>query len=40
VHCWTKSLSDIRTVVDSLAPNVAVVTPQEFVSLIEQNNVH
>src|SRR5262249_49063561 len=39
VHCWTKSLSDIKTVVDGLGPNVEVVTPQEFVSLIAQNHV-
>ena len=40
VHCWTKSLSDIKTVVDGLGTNVEVVTPQEFVGLIQQNNVH
>ena len=40
VHCWTKSLSDIKTVVDGLGTNVEVVTPQEFVSLIQQNDVH
>jgi hypothetical protein len=39
VHCWTKTLSDIKTVVDGLGPGVEVVTPQEFVSLIEQNHV-
>jgi hypothetical protein len=39
VHCWTKSLSDIKTVVAGLGPNVEVVTPQEFVSLIAQNHV-
>jgi hypothetical protein len=37
VHCWTKSLSDIKTVVDGLGAGVEVVTPQEFVDLIEQN---
>jgi hypothetical protein len=40
VHCWTKSLSDIKTVVDGLADHVEVVTPQEFVGLIRQNHVH
>jgi hypothetical protein len=40
VHCWTKSLSDIKTVVDGLGTDVEVVTPQEFVSLIQQNSVH
>ncbi len=40
VHCWTKSLSDIETVVDGLGPNVEVVTPQELVSLIQQNHPH
>jgi hypothetical protein len=39
VHCWTKSLSDIRTVVDGLGPDVEVVTPREFVDLIRQNHV-
>ncbi len=39
VHCWTKSLSDIKTVVDGLGSNVEVVTPREFVSLIQQNVV-
>ncbi len=39
VHCWTKSLSDIKTVVDGLGSNVEVVAPQEFVSLIQQNRV-
>jgi hypothetical protein len=39
VHCWTKSLSDIRTVVDGLGSDVEVVTPREFVSLIRRNHV-
>lgn len=38
VHCWTKSLSDIKTVVEGLNPNVEVVTPDEFVKLIKQNH--
>lgn len=37
VHCWTKSMSSIKTVVDGLNPNVKVVTPGEFVSLIQTN---
>jgi hypothetical protein len=37
VHCWTKSLSNIRTVVAGLGPQVEVVTPQELVRLIRQN---
>ncbi len=37
VHCWTKSLSDIKTVVDGLDADVEVVAPQELVSLIQQN---
>jgi hypothetical protein len=40
VHCWTKGLSNIKTVVDGLGADVEVVTPQEFVSLIEQNHAH
>jgi hypothetical protein len=39
VHCWTKSLSDIGTVVAGLGPAVEVVTPGDLVSLIEQNHV-
>jgi hypothetical protein len=39
VHCWTKTLSNIKTVVDGLGRDVEVVTPQELVSLIEQNHV-
>jgi hypothetical protein len=40
VHCWTKSLSDLKTVVDGLDSDVEVVTPQELVGLIAQNVVH
>jgi hypothetical protein len=39
VHCWTKSLSDIRTVVDGLGSGVEVVSPREFVNLIRRNHV-
>jgi hypothetical protein len=39
VHCWTKSLSDIKTVVDGLDADVEVVTPHEFVDLIRQHKV-
>lgn len=35
VHCWTKSLKDIQTVVDGLNENVKVVAPEEFVQLIK-----
>ncbi|MFC5648836.1 GxGYxYP domain-containing protein [Paenibacillus solisilvae] len=38
VHCWTKSLSDIKTVVEGLSPNVEVVTPDEYVKLVKQNH--
>jgi hypothetical protein len=37
VHCWTKSLSDIKTVVEGLDSDVEVVAPDEFVKLINQN---
>ena len=37
VHCWTKSLTDVRTVVDGLREDVDVVTPRDFVALINQN---
>lgn len=37
VHTWTKDLSNIKTVVDALNPNVRVVTPDIFVNLINKN---
>jgi len=37
VHCWTKSMEDIRTVVEGLQEHVKVVAPKEFVSLISKN---
>jgi hypothetical protein len=37
VHVWTKSLSNVRTVVNALNPTVRVVTPDAFVKLIEAN---
>ncbi|CAM5318679.1 hypothetical protein SALBM311S_07950 [Streptomyces alboniger] len=37
VHCWTKTLSNIRTVVDGLGPDVEVVTPRAFTDLIVRN---
>jgi GxGYxYP putative glycoside hydrolase C-terminal domain len=39
VHVWTKNLMNIKTVVDGLDPDVEVVTPREFVGLINQNKV-
>lgn len=38
VHCWTKSLTDVRTVVNGLGPQVEVVTPRTFVRLINDNH--
>ncbi|TLS46671.1 hypothetical protein FE633_08235 [Streptomyces montanus] len=38
VHCWTKSLANVQTVVDGLAPHVEVVTPRAFVRLIDDNH--
>jgi hypothetical protein len=40
VHCWIKSLTDVRTVVDGLGPQVEVVTPRAFVRLINANHAH
>jgi len=40
VHCWTKSLSDVATVVNGLNDNVEVVAPEEFVQLIKDNVKH
>jgi hypothetical protein len=37
VHVWTKNLSDIKTVVNGLGPNVRVVTPDAFVKLVTAN---
>lgn len=37
VHCWTKTQSDIKTVIDGLNSNVRVVTPDKFVALVNQN---
>jgi len=37
VHTWTKDLSNIKTVIDQLNPNVRVVTPDVFVKLINKN---
>ncbi|WBB57658.1 GxGYxYP family putative glycoside hydrolase [Streptomyces sp. WMMC500] len=38
VHCWSKSMADVRTVVDGLRQEVEVVTPAEFVHLVNQNH--
>ena len=38
VHCWTKSLTDLQTVVNGLGPQVEVVTPRSFVRLINDNH--
>ncbi len=37
VHCWTKTQSNIKTVIDGLNPNVRVVAPDVFASLVRQN---
>ncbi len=37
VHCWTKTQSSIKAVVDGLNPNVRVVAPDVFVRLVKQN---
>ncbi|MCM3597889.1 hypothetical protein M4D55_19140 [Metabacillus idriensis] len=37
VHAWSKSLSDVKTVVEQLDSDVEVVTPENFVSLIQEN---
>ncbi|MDU1892908.1 MAG: GxGYxYP family putative glycoside hydrolase [Dysgonomonas sp.] len=37
VHTWTKDLSNIKTVVGALNPNVRVVTPDVFVKLVSKN---
>lgn len=37
VHCWTKSQSHIKTVIDGLNSNVRVVAPDVFVQLVKQN---
>lgn len=37
VHIWTKDLSNIKTVIQGLNPNVRVVTPDAFVKLVKAN---
>jgi hypothetical protein len=37
VHCWTKNLTAVKTVVEGLDPDVEVVTPTELVQLIKEN---
>jgi hypothetical protein len=37
VHCWTKNLTAVKTVVQGLDPDVEVVTPTELVELIKEN---
>jgi hypothetical protein len=40
VHAWSKSLSDVKTVVEQLDSDVEVVTPEDFSSLIKENVTH
>lgn len=40
VHAWSKSLSDVKTVVEQLNSDVEVVTPEDFTSLIKENVTH
>ena len=40
VHVWSKSLADVKTVVDALAPDVRVVTPEALVQLVADNVPH
>lgn len=37
VHCWTKTQTNIKSVIDGLNPNVRVVAPDVFVQLVKQN---
>lgn len=37
VHVWDETLSDVQTVVNGLASNVRVVTPDAFVKLVRNN---
>lgn len=37
VHCWTKTQTNIKTVIEALNPNVRVVAPDVFVQLVKQN---
>lgn len=37
VHVWSNDLSDIKTCIDNLDGDVEVVTPEQFVNLIETN---
>lgn len=37
VHAWSKSLADIKTVIDNLDPHVRVVSPGTFTQLVTDN---
>lgn len=39
VHCWSKDMSSVKTVVDGLAPHVRVVPPDTLVRLVARNVV-
>jgi hypothetical protein len=36
-HAWSKSLDDVMTVVDGLAPHVKVVPPDTLVKMVARN---
>jgi hypothetical protein len=40
VHAWSKSLSNVKNVIDNLHPNVKVVTPDALVELVRRNVRH
>jgi hypothetical protein len=37
VHGWTMNLDNIQNVINLFAPNVRVVTPEEFIALVRKN---
>jgi hypothetical protein len=37
VHAWTMNLDNIQNAINMFAPNVRVVTPEEFMALVQKN---
>lgn len=40
VHAWSKTVSDVASMISKFDTNVRVVTPEEFVTLMKQNVKH
>jgi len=40
VHAWSKTLANVKNVIDNLDPQVQVVTPDALVQLVSKNVQH